>query len=235
MKILNIASGSSGNATYIGSEDANILIDAGVSRKRIAQGLEEAGIRITDLDAVLVTHEHIDHVSGIGVLERSHQIPVYTTEGTIRGMNDIRSLGEFDRDVFIPIKAGRGFSIGSLDIMPLRISHDANEPVCYRISEGEKSFAVVTDLGEYDDELLSYLQGLTGILLESNHDVRMLEAGPYPYPLKRRILGRFGHLSNESSGRLLARVLHDNIKYIALGHFDIHVTFRDRPSPAVVL
>lgn len=260
MRIKNIASGSSGNATYIGTENTHILIDAGISRKRIVEGLAEEDISLNDLDAILITHEHIDHISSLGVLERSAQIPVYATAGTLAGIKRTRSLGEYDRDVFREIVPDGRFVIGDISIDPLHINHDAADPVCYRVESAGRSFALVTDLGEYDDYLVSRLKGLDGILLEANHDVRMLEVGPYPYPLKQRILGKYGHLSNESSGRLLAQVLHDNIKYIMLGHlsrenntreiaqmsveaeidtadniyragdFEIRVAFRDRPS-----
>lgn len=260
MRIKNIASGSSGNATYIGTDSTHILIDAGLSRKRIVQGLDEVGLSLKDLDAILVTHEHVDHISGIGVIERSVDVPIYATRGTLNGISMNRSLGVFDWDVFCEIIPDRPFEIGDISIEPLHIYHDAADPVCFRLENDGKSFALVTDLGEYDDYLLSHLKGLDGILLEANHDVRMLEVGPYPYPLKQRILGRYGHLSNESSGRLLAEVLHDNIKYIMLGHlsrenntrdlarlaveteidtadniysgrdFEIHVAYRDMPS-----
>ena len=263
MVIKNIASGSSGNVTYVGTDSTHILIDSGVSRKRISDGLAELGLKIKDLDAILVTHEHIDHISSIGVIERSAQIPIYATRGTLDGIRNTKSLGEFDKDVMFYVEAEQNYRIGDIEICPLSVSHDANEPVCYKVENNGRSFAVVTDLGVYDEHLIGRLMGLDGILLEANHDVRMLEVGPYPYPLKQRILGRYGHLSNESCGRLLAHLLHDNIKYIMLGHlskenntrelaklaveteiamadndympgdFDIRVAYRDRTSETV--
>lgn len=265
MIVKNIASGSSGNVTLIREGSHNILIDCGISCKRINEGLAEEGLSLSDIEAVLITHEHIDHVAACGVLARKYGMPIYATQGTINGIGSVRSLGEFDRSVFVPVEAEKTFTVGSLEIKPLQIFHDANEPVCYRLEGSGKSFAVVTDLGEYDEHLKENLMGLDGLILEANHDVRMLEVGPYPYPLKRRILGKYGHLSNESSGRLLAQILHDDIKYIMLGHLsrenntaelakleveteialadneyrpedlDIRVAMRDRPSEAFEL
>lgn len=218
MRIKNIASGSRGNATYIGSENTHILIDTGISRKRILEGLAQAGLSLADIDAILITHEHADHISGLGVLERTREIPVYATKGTIRGICSENICGDFNTDVFAPISADEPFCVGDISVLPISTWHDANEPVCFRLENGSSSFAVVTDLGECNDYLAENLSGLSGILLEANHDVRMLEVGRYPYYLKQRILGRFGHLSNESSGRFLSGLLHDNIKYIMLGH-----------------
>ena len=263
MRVKNIASGSSGNVTLVGSNNTNILVDCGISCKRINAALKEEGMALEDIDAIIITHEHIDHISGLGVIERKYNIPVYATAGTLAGIRQIKSLGEFDEGLLNPISAQKNFNVGDINIMAYNIFHDANEPVCYRMENNSSSFAIVTDLGEYDDRLINAMHGLDGILLEANHDVRMLEAGPYPYQLKRRILGKYGHLSNESSGRLLASLLHDNIKYIMLGHlskenntrelaklaveteiamadndympgdFDIRVAYRDRTSETV--
>jgi len=265
MIVKNIASGSSGNVTLIGDGGHNILIDCGITCKRINEGLKEEGLSLSDIEAVLVTHEHIDHVAAVGVIARKYKIPIYATQGTISGIRSLRSLGDYDSSLFVPIKADVPFSVGDMNVKPLSIFHDSNEPVCFRVESSGKSFAIVTDLGEYNDYLMENLTGLDGILLEANHDVRMLEVGPYPYPLKRRILGKYGHLSNESSGRLLAQILHDDIKYIMLGHlskenntvdlarleveteialadneyrpedFDIRIAMRDRPSEAFEL
>lgn len=233
MRLLNIASGSTGNATYIGSETTHILIDAGISRRRILEGLAKAGLCLEDIDAVLVTHEHMDHISSLGVLERTREIPVYATEGTIRGICSTKSLGKFNADVLHSVKSDNPFMIGDLEIQPLSVDHDANEPVCFRVGCGTKSAAIVTDLGEYNPYLLEHLKGLDILMLESNHDVRMLEAGPYPYPLKMRILGKYGHLSNEKSGMLLSKLLHDKIRHIALGHISRENNTRELAKLAV--
>lgn len=233
MRLLNIASGSSGNATYIGSEKTHLLVDAGISRKRILCGLQEADISLADLDAILITHEHVDHIAALGILERTREIPVYATAGTIAEIKRFRSLGDFNYDVLHPISADEAFYIRDLQIKPLRIDHDAKEPVCYRIEQGEKSCAIVTDLGNYNEYLLDNLQGLDLLMLESNHDVRMLEAGKYPYPLKQRILGEYGHLSNENSGAFLNGLLHDGIGHILLSHISRENNTRELAKMAV--
>ncbi len=233
MRLLNIASGSTGNATYIGNDHTHILVDTGISRKRILEGLNKAGLTLNDIDAILVTHEHIDHIATLGVLERTREIPVYATAGTIEGIKQCKSLGSFDTSVLHSVKIDTPFKINDLEIKPLKVYHDAKEPVCYRVNDGKSSLAIVTDLGEYNDYLLENLKDLDILMLESNHDVRMLETGPYPYPLKMRILGKYGHLSNENSGAFLSQLLHDQIKHILLGHISRENNTRDLAKMAV--
>lgn len=220
MRLLNIASGSSGNATYIGSNNTHILIDAGISRKRINEGLGSVDTGLKDLSAILITHEHTDHISSLGILLRSAEIPVYATKETIEQIKLTKSLGSYNEELFNEIVPDKEFVIGDFTIKPLAVSHDAANPVCYKATENEtgKSLAVVTDLGKSTKHLCENLKQLDILMLEANHDIRMLEVGPYPYLLKQRIMGNFGHMSNETSGRLLAGLLHDNIKEIILGH-----------------
>ena len=218
MRFFNIASGSSGNATYIGTDSTHILLDAGISRKRITDGLSGAGITLSDIDAILITHEHIDHISSLGVLLRTKEIPVYATPGTIEGIRSCPLLGSYPQDLFVPIEVDQDFGIGDLSFRALSISHDANDPVCYRFENDGRKGAVVTDLGVCNDYLAQELADLHFLMLEANHDRRMLEVGPYPYPLKRRIMGEKGHLSNEDAGLFLSRVLHDKMNRIMLGH-----------------
>lgn len=218
MRFASIASGSSGNCIYAGTDNTHILIDAGISKKRIESGLNEIDLSLKDIDAILVTHEHSDHISGLGVVSRAYQIPIYGTSQTIDYIKNYKSLGKIDEDLYNDITPDESFNIHDMQINPFSISHDAANPVAYRVQSGDKSVAVATDMGVYDDYTISNLEGVNAILLEANHDVRMLEAGPYPYILKRRILGEKGHLSNETSGKLLSRLLHDNLKHIFLGH-----------------
>lgn len=218
MRMVSIASGSSGNCIYIGSEKTHILVDAGISNKRIEKGLNELGVKGSELNGVLITHEHSDHIKGLGVLARKYGLPIYSAKETLEEISAVKSLGDFPKELFCPICPDVDFMIGDLEIKPFRIDHDAANPVAYRIQHGRKSAAVATDMGHYSQYIIDHLQGLDAVLLESNHDVRMLEAGPYPYYLKRRILGDHGHLSNETAGRLLNCILHDNLKHIFLGH-----------------
>ncbi len=218
MRMCSIASGSSGNCIYIGSESSHILIDAGISGKRVEAGLRELKLKGTDVNGILITHEHSDHIQGLGVLARKYAVPIYVTSGTAAAIRGMKNLGRIEKELFVEIGADVPFAIGDLEISPFRISHDAAEPVAYRVACGGKSVAVATDLGVYTDYTVDHLKDLDVLLLEANHDIHMLEVGGYPYYLKRRIAGDRGHLSNESAGKLLCRILHDNLKAVLLGH-----------------
>lgn len=218
MRLCSIASGSSGNCIYTGSEKTHLLVDAGISAKRIEEGLRKLQIEGKDLQGVLITHEHSDHIQGVGVLARRYGLPIYATAGTIGRMKQMKSLGKVDTGLYHMIKADQKFTIGDVEVEPFRISHDAAEPVAYRFACAGKCAAVATDMGRYDDYIVEKLKELDVILLEANHDIQMLEVGPYPYVLKQRILGECGHLSNESAGQLLCKVLHDRVKKVYLGH-----------------
>lgn len=218
LELCSIASGSSGNCICVGSDHTHILIDAGISGKRIENGLNEFDLKAGEMQGILVTHEHIDHIAGLGVLARRYGIPIFATEKTIEAISHSKSVGKIDEDLFQVVKPGKRFSIGELIINPISISHDAADPVAYKVINGDKSLAVVTDLGNYNQAIVDELQGLDALLLEANHDIKMLQMGSYPYPLKQRILGDRGHLSNERSGQLLCELLHDHFGTVLLGH-----------------
>ena len=218
MEYCSIASGSSGNCTFIGTDHTSVLIDAGITGKRITEGICGLDRKPDELDAILVTHEHSDHIRSLGVLARKYGIPIYATQGTIHWIYSSSSMGKLDYSLFHEIRPDEPFFIKDLEVEAFRISHDAADPVGYRLKGDGTSFAVATDMGCYDDYIVSHLSGLDGILLESNHDENMLQAGPYPYPLKQRILGENGHLSNVVAGRLLCEILHDRMQSITLGH-----------------
>ena len=218
MRMCSIASGSSGNCIYVGSDDTHLLVDTGISKKRIEEGLKKLEIRGDELDGILITHEHSDHIQGLGVFSRKYEIPVYATPGTIEGILSYSGLGRMPEGLLHPIHTDEPFALGDVTVSPFAISHDANEPSGYRLECGGKSVAVATDLGKYDSYTVEHLQNLDAVLLEANHDIHMLEVGGYPYYLKQRILGDKGHLSNELSGRLLCDILHDNLKHIVLEH-----------------
>lgn len=218
MNLCSIASGSSGNCIYTGTDNTGILIDAGISAKRIEQGLASIDRNIKEIKGIFVSHEHSDHIKGIGVLARKHQIPIYGTKGTIEAIKQCTSLGKIDEYLYHVIQAEEQVQIDDLVVKPFAISHDAAEPVAYRMECGEKSAAIATDLGFYNQNIVDKLQNLDVLLLESNHDIHMLQVGAYPYPLKQRILSDRGHLSNESAGKLLCHLLHDDLKAVFLGH-----------------
>ena len=218
MDLLSIASGSSGNCYYVGSEETHLLVDAGVSGKKIESALNEIDRKPSDLNGILVTHEHIDHVKGLGVMARKHGIPIYTTGGTISEIKKMSSIGTIDDSLFHEIEPDEPFFINDLSIDASAIWHDAADPVCYTVEADGQKVSMATDLGVYDDYIVDHLEDSDVLLIEANHDISMLEAGHYPYPLKRRILGEWGHLSNEDSGRLLCSLMGDHLKYAFLAH-----------------
>ncbi len=218
MDFCSIASGSSGNCIFVGTEETSVLIDAGIAGRRVKAGLNKIDRRPEDVDAILVTHEHSDHISGLGVLSRRYGIPIYATPGTIRAIRGFKSLGEIDEGLYHVIRPDEEFTIRDLHVQPFTISHDAAQPVAYRIEDGKRAMAVATDMGCYSEYTVEHLTGLDGLLVESNHDLNMLQVGSYPYPLKMRIMGSLGHLSNLHAGRLLCEILHDHLQTIMLGH-----------------
>lgn len=218
MRLCSIASGSSGNCIYAGSDTTHILVDVGISGKRTKEGLEKLGVKAEELDGIFITHEHADHISGLGVMARKYGVPIYATRGTLEAIRNTSSVGKIEDTLFQEIKADSKITVKDLTINPMKTSHDAAEPVAYRISHGRKKAGIITDLGCYNDYTVECLKGMNALLLEANHDVNMLQVGPYPYYLKRRILGERGHLSNELSGRLLSKILNDDMQTIILGH-----------------
>lgn len=202
----------------MGSDATHLLVDVGISGKRTEAGLHSLDVSPKELDGILITHEHADHIAGIGVMARKYGIPIYATKGTLKAIRASSSVGEIEEGLFTEIYADTKFTIKDILVNPMKISHDAAEPVAYRFAYGSRKAAICTDLGVFNDYTVEALRGMDTILIEANHDVNMLQVGPYPYYLKQRILGDRGHLSNENSGKLLSRILHDNLKTILLGH-----------------
>lgn len=212
MNFVSLISGSSGNATLVSDEKTNILIDCGMSGRALSKCLDELDMSADELDALLVTHEHIDHARGVGVVARRHNIPVYATEGTFAAM-DVGVLPSWTA-----VSPDAAFEIGSIGVRPFSIPHDAAEPVGYNFFADGKTWTVATDLGHMDEKLLSYLRGSHTILLESNHDIEMLRMGSYPYLLKQRILSDVGHLSNDAAADTLCSLVESGTEHIMLGH-----------------
>lgn len=218
MRLCAIASGSSGNCIYAGTDATHILVDAGISGKKTEEGLNQLGLKGNEIDGILITHEHADHIAGLGVICRRYEIPIFATGKTIEAICACNSIGKIPRELFHEIKEDESFMVKELKINPMRTSHDAVQPVAYRIAYGNEKIGIATDLGMFNDYTIESLKGMDILFLEANHDIKMLEVGPYPYYLKKRILGERGHLSNEASGKLLSRLMHDNLKEIVLGH-----------------
>lgn len=218
MRLVSIASGSSGNCIYVGNDSTHLLVDAGISMVRTKNGLEELGIDFSLVDGILITHEHGDHIGGLGPILRKYQVPVYATKGTIAGIMQTKGIGKIDPELFHCIKPEDTFHLKDISVNPIQISHDANEPVAYRFQYEDKKISILTDLGYFNDYITESIKGSDILFVEANHDIRMLQVGRYPYPLKQRILGDRGHLCNENCGRLISKVLHDDVKSIMLGH-----------------
>lgn len=218
MRFCSLYSGSSGNCIYVGSDTTHILIDVGVSMKKVVTALQEIDVKPEELDAIFITHEHSDHIGGLGVFLRKYGIPVYSTDKTLEAVSRYKNLGKVDMGLFHGIEADQSFALKDIYVKPISIWHDAADPVCYTISDTQKKISIATDLGDYNDHIVNELSGADAMLIEANHDVRMLEVGPYPYHLKQRILGKRGHLSNERGGQLVRELLNDHIKGLYLGH-----------------
>ena len=226
MRMCSIASGSSGNCIYVGSGSHHLLIDAGISGKRVEAGLKELQLSGKDIDGILLTHEHSDHIKGLGVLSRKYEIPIYATPGTAEAVKAMSSLGKIDGELFREIHADQDFQIGDLLISPFHISHDAAEPQFYQVHHNNKTFCIITDTGYVSDRVEGTIRNADAYLMECNHDTEMLRMGPYSWPLKQRILSDTGHLSNEEGADALMDVLGSRTKRIFLGHRSQHNNMR---------
>ncbi len=218
MELYSIASGSSGNCIYVGDNQSGLLVDVGISMKRIREGLIQQELDFDQVEGIVITHEHSDHISGLGPILRKYQIPVYATEGTIRYILDSGKMKNVDTDLFCVVEPNRSVKVADMEVTPFSISHDATDPVCYTIEKQQKKVSVATDMGTYSDYTVSHIKDSDAMLLEANHDINMLQVGSYPYSLKMRILGDRGHLSNDRSAHLIENVLHDKLQYVMLGH-----------------
>ena len=199
----------------MGNDNTHLLIDAGLSGKRVLSSLEEIGVDPMALDGILVTHEHSDHIKGVGILSRKLDLPVYATTKTWEAMES--KLGDLSAKNMRDIQAGMDFYIKDLDISPVSIPHDAADPVFYSVMTGGRKMSVCTDLGYVTRSVFNAISDADALLLEANHDLDMLRAGRYPEQLKRRIAGRSGHLSNETCGKCLSQVA-GTVRQVLLGH-----------------
>jgi len=216
VKFCSLYSGSSGNSIFIGTEKTKILIDAGLSYKKIVQALTSIGESPENLNAVLITHEHSDHIKGIGVLAKKLDIPIYANEMT---WNAIKVQREMIKPCNVRyFTSENGFELGNMWIVPFMIPHDAAEPVGFNFHIGSKKITTATDIGHMTRKILDCFTGSDFLLLESNHDVEMLRVGKYPWFLKQRILGEKGHLSNEMAGKVVSWMAEHGTSRFCLGH-----------------
>lgn len=216
IKVCSLFSGSSGNCIFVSYKDTAILIDAGVSGRRIEKALESIDESFDKIEGILITHEHSDHICGAGILSRRYKIPIYANMATWKAMRHL--LGKIHSDHVRQIEPGENVNIGDITIRPFSIPHDAVSPVGYNMFIDGKKLTIATDIGHMDNELLSNLEQSDMVLLESNHDIDMLRTGRYPWPLKQRILGDRGHLCNEMAGKIVAHLAKCGTKQFLLGH-----------------
>jgi len=253
-----LASGSRGNTTYIKTGAVRLLIDAGLGRKEIANRLSAIGEDPDGIDAVLVTHEHNDHASGLKSLVKELPIEAYLTWGTVRALQ-VEEY-ELNGSTIAPIIAGTAFTVGDAEIMPFRVPHDATEPVAFSISCEGIRITQLTDVGHLPDSVTHQLRRADVLILESNHDLEMLRVGPYPWSLKQRLTGRYGHLSNTAVARFLRDQFDGRASHLVLAHLSarnnhpelarqealkalggrhptthVTVTVQDEPSPPIHL
>ena len=215
LKVTTLASGSSGNCALFSDGETHVLIDAGISCRRICTSLRSLGVEPSHLAGVLITHEHTDHISGLATLTRQLGIPVYTSPGTGRQLcYRIAAL----EDLLHPQSPGDSFSLGGLDIETFPTLHDAAEPMGFAVSSGGRKAAVVTDLGRVTEEVARGIQGANLLVAETNYDPEWLQSGPYPYYLKERIQGGWGHLSNQAGAELACSAVENGASTVILAH-----------------
>lgn len=216
MRYTILASGSTGNSLLVESEGARVLVDAGLSAKKIEQLMEERDVKGSELDAIFITHEHSDHIKGVGALARKHDLPVYANEKTWEALN--KHLGELAEEKIKVMETGSVAHFGQLQVESYPISHDAAEPVGYCFYDGEHKLSLATDLGYVSGKVKEKIVDSDAVILESNHDIEMLRMGKYPWNIKRRILGDTGHLSNEAAGEALGDILTGKTETVYLAH-----------------
>jgi len=212
LRISVLASGSRGNAILVRSGKAAILFDLGVSVRKLKIRMAELGDDLSGLKAVFISHEHTDHIYGLGTFCRKRNAPVFATQGTLDSwlMREIANC--------VAIKAGEAIAVDGFEVQAFRVPHDAAEPVGFIINDREHKIALATDLGSSNALVQERLKNAEVVILESNHDPQMLRSGPYPWPLKQRIMGKYGHLSNQDCAKLLSRIQNHGLKKAVLAH-----------------
>jgi Metal-dependent hydrolases of the beta-lactamase superfamily I len=220
-----LASGSSGNVFYLESPKKKILVDAGLSGKKIEKLMSDINRNLADVDALLVTHEHKDHVAGLGVLARKYGMDLYANSGTWQAIGEsCGKISDAQKNIF---EMGKTMTLGDLDIESFGVSHDAAAPQFYRFMKDDKSFVMLTDTGYVSDRMAGVISNADAYLMESNHDVEILRMGSYPWSTKQRILGDKGHLSNEAGASAAIDVIGNRTKKIFLGHRSQHNNIKE--------
>lgn len=212
-------SGSSGNSLFCQYGNTRLLVDAGKTGSCLCRAMEGIGADPATLSGILITHEHSDHILGAGVLARKYHLPLYATQETWRVILEGKKIGKVPPDLIRTVRSGQSFWLGEIGVEAFPIPHDAADPVGYRLWGGSVSVATATDLGHFSEDVYQRIAGSTLVLLESNHDPDLLRANPhYNQVLKARILGKYGHLSNEDCSRALLRLIAGGTRNLILGH-----------------
>lgn len=220
-----LASGSTGNAFYIESDKQRILVDAGLSGKQMDMLFKGIKIDPSNLTGILVTHEHSDHIKGLGIIARKYNLPIYANVKTWEAMEN--SIGKISLDQKFQFDMGEVKTFGDIDVESFGVSHDAAEPMFFTFHHDHKKVALVTDLGYVSERIKKTIEGADAYIFEANHDVSMLRMGRYPWNVKRRILGDSGHVSNEDSGLALSNIISNKTKRIYLAHLSQDNNMKD--------
>lgn len=220
-----LASGSTGNAFFIESERQKLLVDAGLSGKKLTNLFEKIQVDPSELSGILVTHEHSDHIKGLGIFARKYNLPIYANEKTWKAMEG--SIGKLAIDQKFLFQLEEVKTFGDMDVESFGVSHDAAEPMFYTFHSNGKKVALVTDLGYVSDRIKKTIEDADAYVFEANHDVEMLRMGRYPWSVKRRILGDSGHVSNEDSGLALADIIGNRTKRVYLAHLSLDNNMKD--------
>lgn len=232
LNFCSLYSGSSGNSLLVQTENTKVLVDAGVSSKKIESALNDLSIDPFSIDGVLVTHEHSDHVQGLGTFSRKFDLPIFVNQETLDAMPKQRDKIE-DKNIK-KFKVTDHFEIGDLKINPFSIPHDAANPCGFNIFQENKKLSIATDIGHMTKDILKCLEESLFVLLESNYDPEVLKCSSYPFLLKSRIAGPIGHLSNESAGKTICHLLNSGLKTAMLGHLSKESNFPELAYQTVV-
>ena len=232
LKFRSLYSGSTGNSLYVESENTKILVDSGVSMKKLTTALTTNDVKLEDIDAIIVTHEHSDHVQSLGMISSKYNIPVFANKKTWDAMPKQRDkISDTNQKFFVSYEK---FEIGDLIIDPFSIPHDAADPCGFNIMNNKDKISIATDIGHMTKEIVDKLEGSSFVLLESNYDPEILKSGKYPYYLKTRILGPNGHLPNEMAGKTIAYLLKGSLKQVMLGHLSKENNFPELAYQTVI-
>ena len=232
LKFCSLYSGSSGNSLFIENNNTKILVDAGVSGKKIIEGLDSINVNPEEIDAILVTHEHSDHVQSLGTFSKKFDIPVYANSNTWSKIpKEIEKIGE--KNVFT-FKTSEDFTIGDLVIHPFKTPHDAIESCGFNIYDGKTKMSIATDLGHVTPEIQNCLNGSKFVLLEANYEPEVLRICSYPYLLKSRIAGPNGHLSNNMAGETISKLIESGLATVMLGHLSKESNFPEMAYQTVL-